>query len=82
VNEASIKRAIARCKRAVTGARTVPVTARSELGFACNKVVDRIGKEAQELRQVICEELEHSSSSPVASVREHVLKACEVEAAG
>jgi hypothetical protein len=79
--DASIVAAIAACKRAVTNARTLPAAPKAELKLVCNRVVDRTGKEARELRQVLCEEVANASSSRSASVREQVRKECEAEAA-
>jgi hypothetical protein len=79
--EASVVTAVAQCKRAVASAPAVPAVARAELEEACGKVVNLIGKEAQELREVICNEVGQDSSS-TESGRKRARRACEFVAAG
>jgi hypothetical protein len=79
---ASVRFAIGHCRQAVAHALAIPPQARAELEFVCSKVVDRIGREARELREVVCNELADASSSKLASVQARIAKRCEVEAAG
>jgi hypothetical protein len=75
------KSTVASCRRAVARARSVPAEAKAELKFVCSKVVDRSGYLAPQLRQDVCNEVEHASTSSDASVREAARKECETEAA-
>jgi hypothetical protein len=75
---AAAREAVAHCKRAVANARSLPAAAKAELEPTCDKVLGLTGREAQELRHVICNEVANVSSQAEA-VRKRVLTDCERE---
>lgn len=77
--DASARESVVRCKSAVDHATALPAAARSELEFACGKMLGLSGTLAQELREIICREVANASAG-LESARERARRACEVDA--